>query len=137
MEKKTFKSISFFTIALLIIMLPKLVNATPKSVIEENYKVAQGTIGGADDFISAAVGNPINQGGLEEASDTIASTLIVVGVVASMVVITALGIKFMTSSVEEKAKIKQTLIPFTVGCLLIVGGFTIWSIVMSLLQNLN
>ena len=53
-----------------------------------------------------------------------------------MIVITALGIKFMLGSVEEKAKVKETLIPFTIGCIIIFGAYIIWRLVMQLATTL-
>lgn len=96
----------------------------------------QSTIAGADDFINASTGSPLKNGSLASASGTLASTLIIIGIVVAMIVITALGIKFMLGSVEEKAKVKETLIPFTIGCIIIFGAYIIWSLVMQLATTL-
>ncbi len=135
MKSKILKSIVFLIIALTIIMLPNLVKARYDEERFEDFRPPQGTVEGADAFIDAADGSPLKDNSLKDASDTLASTLMIFGVVASMVVITALGIKFMTGSVEEKAKVKETLIPFTIGCIIIFGGYTIWNIVLQITQS--
>ena len=45
-----------------------------------------------------------------------------------------LGIQFITGSVEQKAKVKDSLIPFIVGCVAIFGAFGIWKLVITLLK---
>lgn len=48
-----------------------------------------------------------------------------------------LGIKFMLASAEDKAKIKESLIPYVAGCIAIYGAFGIWKIVILLLSAIN
>ena len=45
-----------------------------------------------------------------------------IGIVISVVMLTAIGIKFMMGSVEEKAEYKQTLIPYVVGAAVVFLG---------------
>ena len=47
-----------------------------------------------------------------------------------------LGIKFMIGSAEEKAQIKDALIPFVIGCIVIFGAFGIWKIFVTMGKNL-
>ena len=137
MKSKILKNIVVLIIALTIIMLPKFTKARYDEERFEDFRTPQGTIEGADGFIGAANGTPLKEKSLQDASDTLASTLMIVGVVVAMIVITALGIKFMTGSVEEKAKVKETLIPFVIGCIIIFGAYTIWNIVLQLTQSLK
>ena len=51
-----------------------------------------------------------------------------VAVVVGMV----LGIQFMAASADEKAKVKEALMPFVVGCIIVFGAFTIWKIAVNL-----
>lgn len=46
-----------------------------------------------------------------------------------------IGIQFMVASAEDKAKVKETLVPYIVGCIVIFGAFTIWSIAVNLGQG--
>lgn len=43
----------------------------------------------------------------------------------------------MVASAEDKAKVKEALIPYVIGCAVIFGAFTIWSIAVNLGQNIT
>ena len=36
---------------------------------------------------------------------------------------------------EEKVKVKETLIPYVAGCIIIFGAFTIWKVVVEVLKS--
>ena len=55
-----------------------------------------------------------------------------VGVVVAVVVLLVLGIKYMMGSTEEKAKYKETMIPYLVGAILIFGASAITKVVVAL-----
>lgn len=59
-----------------------------------------------------------------------------VGVVLTVVIGGVLGIKFMVASAEDKAKIKEMLIPYVWGCVVIYGAFGIWKLTVYLGQEL-
>lgn len=61
--------------------------------------------------------------------------LMAVGIVVMFIVGTVIGIQFMVASAEDKAKVKEALIPYIIGCAVIFGAFTIWSIAVRLLQS--
>ncbi|MBO5413439.1 MAG: hypothetical protein J6A29_03970 [Clostridia bacterium] len=121
-----------FVLLLVITVLLSLYNIT--------YAVGlDGIMDGADNFMDAGK-NSGNTGltwaGITNASDLIYNTLLSIGVVVAVVVAAYLGIKFITSSVEEQAKVKESLIPFVVGCVVIFGAFGIWKLVTNLLETL-
>ena len=41
----------------------------------------------------------------------------------------------MAGSVEQKAKVKDALVPYIVGCIVIFGAFGIWKLVLTLLES--
>lgn len=45
-----------------------------------------------------------------------------VGIVAAVIIIMVLGIKYMIGSAEEKAEYKKTFIPYIIGALLLFGA---------------
>ena len=65
---------------------------------------------------------------LKNASNTIYNTLLLAGMAIAVIASSILGIKFMIGSVEEKAQIKEALVPFVIGCIVIFGAFGIWKI---------
>lgn len=94
-------------------------------------------ITGGDSFIQSG-GNEsvsIHQKELQKASKTVFNILTIVGICAAVIIAALLGIKFMIGSVEEKAQVKDALVPFVIGCIVIFGAFTIWSIFVNLLNK--
>lgn len=89
----------------------------------------------ADDFINSGEVN-IDQATLSNFSKTMYNILLVVGVIVAVIVGAIIGLKLMTSSIEEKAEAKKLLVPYTVGCVVVFGGFAIWKIVVTILQNI-
>lgn len=79
--------------------------------------------------------NKIKTENLKNMSDTLYNILLVVGIIAAIIVGLILGIKFILGSIEEKAEIKAMLIPYIIGCVVVFGAFTIWQIVVNLLQS--
>lgn len=75
---------------------------------------------------------PLDEGALQKTSGEIYNILFTIGAVLAIGVGLVIGIQFITGSVDEKAKIKETLIPYVVGCLVIFSAFTIWKIVIEL-----
>ena len=41
----------------------------------------------------------------------------------------------MAGSVEQKAKVKDSLVPYIAGCIVIFGAFGIWKLVLTLLES--
>lgn len=58
------------------------------------------------------------------------------GVVITVAVGGILGIKFMLASAEDKAKVKESLLPYGIGCAVIFGAFGIWKICLEILSNI-
>lgn len=73
---------------------------------------------------------------LKNMSNTLYNILLVVGIIVALIVGLVLGIKFILGSIEEKAEIKAMIIPYIIGCVVVFGAFTIWQIVVELLQSM-
>ena len=78
----------------------------------------------------------LNTKELKNATNDIYNILLTLGIVISVVVGAILGIKYITGSVEEQAKIKETMIPYVLGCFVIFGAFGIWRTTINSLQNI-
>lgn len=59
-----------------------------------------------------------------------------VGSIISVVMLVALGIKYMLGSVDEKVQYKKTLFPYFVGALILFGASTLSGIVYNIAINL-
>ena len=79
--------------------------------------------------------SPINKGNLQKISDTIYNVLLSVAVVIAVIVGAILGVQFMWGSMEEQAKIKESLMPFVIGCIIVFGAFGIWKLATIIFQS--
>jgi len=78
------------------------------------------------------IDNTINTTKLGETSDYIYNTLLAIAIMVAIIVGMILGIQFMAASADEKAKVKEALMPFVVGCIVVFGAFTIWKVVVNI-----
>lgn len=84
----------------------------------------------AEDFLDKSSDLAIDPtGNLKDTSNFIYNILFTIAVVVAFAVGMIIGIQFITGSVDEKAKIKETLVPYVVGVFVIFGAFTIWKVV--------
>jgi len=87
---------------------------------------------GASFLSHATVSKVLDTSGLQSVSSDIYNVLLGIAVVLAALIGAVIGIKFIVSSVDEKAKIKEALIPYIIGCVVVFGAFTIWSIVINI-----
>lgn len=89
----------------------------------------------ADSFINQGA-IKYNETSLQNFSKTMYNILLAVGVAFAVIIGGIMGIKLMTSSVEEKAQVKELIVPYIVGCVIIFGGFAIWKLVVTILEGM-
>lgn len=95
-------------------------------------------ISSGDDFVDLGKNSSggIDKGKVQVAVDFIYNTLFIIGTAAAVIIGLILGIQYMTQSVEEQAKVKETLIIYAVGCIVTFGAFGIWKAVILLLNQI-
>ena len=134
------KSIMKKNIILIILILILIFTYLPNTVYAgKNLGDINKMIGDADNFIGVA-GNqntPIDQEQLKDTSDYIYNILFAIAVVVAFAVGMIIGIQFIMGSVDEKAKIKETLVPYIIGVCIIFGAFTIWKIVVTIGEQVS
>lgn len=147
MQNKVLKIIFIIGIFLIILnVFPNIVFSSEDGVIEE-WKTAESitvdsttddgkTVTGdwltaAEKFLNASGSPSIEDSKLKGVSDDIYNMLSSIGMIISVVVGLILGITFMMASADDKAKVKEALIPYLVGCFVIFGAFGIWKIVIN------
>ena len=59
-----------------------------------------------------------------------------IGIVVMLLVGTIIGIQFMVASAEDKAKVKETLVPYVIGCVVIFGAFAIWKLAVTVFSQI-
>ena len=73
---------------------------------------------------------------LKPLSDSISSILLAIAVGVTLISIAVMGINFMIQSVEEKAKIKEAMVPWVIGIFVTFGAYGIWKITVGIFGNL-
>ena len=120
--------IIMLAIILLLTIIPIKSNATGLDNIAE----------GASNFLEMGKSSSsvtMSSSGIKSASDTIYNMLLGVGILIVLAVGSILGIRFMLSSAEDKAKLKEAILPYIVGSIIIFGAFGIWRIVIIIGSN--
>lgn len=104
-----------------------------ETVDVERYRV-EGIFKEAKGFIDSAkpIGDTINEDELKETSEFMYNMLFLIAVIVAIITAMILGIQFMIASADEKAKVKEALVPFVIGCAVVFGAFTIWKIVVNI-----
>ena len=126
-------SISIFKIILILIMLQVVLTTTSHAGFWGDV------INKGDEFLQegSSAESPIDSAKLQEETWKLYNMLLTAGVVVAVLAGAILGIKFITGSLEEQAKIKEVLIPYVVGCIVVFGAFGIWKLVMETLSAIG
>mgnify|MGYP003302956259 CR=1 FL=1 len=95
-------------------------------------------IDAANKFLDAGKDeHTIDGDNLEDASSTLYNILLSIGILLAVGVGMYLGVKFMVSTAEDKAKVKESLIPYIAGCIVIFSAFVIWKAAILLLGGIG
>ena len=78
-----------------------------------------------------------NEDELKSLSDFVSGILLWIAVAVTLISAVIMGINFLTQSVEDKAKIKESMTPWVIGMITSFGAYTIWQITINLLSNSN
>lgn len=102
-----------------------------------SYAKSLGDImGGGDEFIKSSSEQQIfNEEGQKKGVSQLYFIALGIGIAAATIIGIVLGIQFITSGVEGQAKIKEKLLPYAIGCIVIFGAFGIWKITVDLVQG--
>lgn len=92
----------------------------------------------ADNFLESA-GNSItvDKDQLTSASDEIYNTLTSIGMIVAVIVGMILGITYMMTGAVDKAKVKESIMPYLLGCIVIFGAFGIWKLVINVMNGVG
>lgn len=130
------KKIKKVWIIILIISFFISINIMP-SYASGKYTTGE-MVEGADKFIEDGIeggSTIITAQNLKTMSDTLYNILLVIGIIVAVIVAIVMGIKFVTGGIEGQAEVKKSLIPYTVGCVIIFGAFIIWKIILMMLMS--
>lgn len=78
---------------------------------------------------------PINSNELKDIQDDIYNILLSLGIVFMVIIGAVLGITYIFGSIEQQVKVKETLIPYVIGCIIIFSAFGIWKLVVTIITT--
>lgn len=81
-------------------------------------------------------GNGANSEELKQKTGNVLGIVQVIGSVVSVIILMAIGIKYMLGSVEEKAEYKKTLMSYLIGAALVFSCTTIPQILYQISKNI-
>lgn len=118
---------------LLIIIAIILINSIPiiskASMLDNVFKEGK-------EFLSTEsysnITNDVDGAQIIGISKSIYNVLLTLATAVAAIIISVLGIQFITGSIEQKAKIKEQLIPFIIGCVVVFGSLGIWKLIISI-----
>ena len=78
----------------------------------------------------------IDQNYLKSLSNFISGVLLTIAIGVTVITGAIMGLNFITQSIEEKAKVKESMVPWVIGIIVSFGAFTIWEVAVNLFQSL-
>lgn len=118
------KTVLFIIILIIFIMISSYQSVFADAGISD-------IVNGADDFVDSGKVK-VDTGKLKKFSNGLSNALIAIGTAIAVIYSSVLGIKYMLGSLEEKAEIKESIVPFIIGCMILFGAFTIWKIIITI-----
>ena len=115
MSKKTLKVISIFTIIVCIIM-----------AISPVFAAGEGEIQPGD-----IKPNYTNTTEFTSLAGKVVGLIRTIGIVASVIILMVIGLKFLMGSAEGKAEYKKSLMPYVIGAVILFGASTIAGFVVN------
>ena len=132
MKNKIIKKIMLILISILLILnIPLYSNANSFSF--------DSLLQNADSFLSegsSSTASGITPDSLQPISVSISNILLAIAVGVILITAAMMAISFMVQSVEDKAKIKEAMVPWIIGVFITSGAFGIWRITMMVMYDL-
>ena len=121
--KKTMKITSILLMAMMLVLtLNTAVMAAPD---------ASQVIGDMDNA------GEVDASGITTVGGQVVNIITTVGIVAAVIVLVILGIKYMIGSASEKAEYKKTMIPYLVGAVLIFAASAIAKAIFTIASGIT
>lgn len=127
----------FIMVASTVFAAPKPPTTTPGDTggsSSESTGTSSGDLGLGD--LDSYKGSNADSPTLVGKANNLLGLIQVVGIVISVVMIMAIGIKYMLGSVEEKAEYKSTLVPYLIGAFILFTGTTLPNIIYQFTKNM-
>lgn len=128
MKSTFFKLIFIISICIILILsIPLISNAFSFGELITDVK-----------SFESAGGNTANskEGQLKNISNSVSNILLTIALGVTVISAAAMGINFVIQSVEDKAKIKESMVPWIIGIFVSFGAYGIWRITMGIFSGI-
>lgn len=137
-EKKvnTMKKVIYIIMIITIVMAGMCFNS---KIYAESHSAGE-VVEEADNFLNIGeqkANGIISKESMKNLTDTLYNILLVIAIIVAVLLGAILGIKFIMEGAEGKAEVQKALPPYVIGCIIAFGAFTIWKIVVIVLQGLE
>ena len=120
------------TIKLIFLLLISVVLITNIPLYSNAFSFSE-LLDSAKDFENAGgSGGAIEESGLQSISNSVSNILLTIALGVTVISAAVMGINFAIQSVEDKAKIKESMVPWMIGILVSFGAYGIWRITMGI-----
>lgn len=132
---RTIKFIAVLILSIiLLINMPIYSNAT--STLEDILTAGKSFLNIEDSENSNPIATP-SEDELQDLSNRVSGVLLTIALIVTLISGVIMGINFTIQSVEDKAKIKESMVPWIIGIIISFGAYGIWRITMSIFYNLT
>ena len=131
--KKAYKIVSILTIVLMLACVCTNVFAALTIVLM--LACVCTNVFAAINMDNIKAGDTKSDSQMEKIGSVIISYITNAAMVIAVVMLAALGIKYMIGSAEEKAEYKKSLLPLVIGAVLVFGAAAIAKVIVALAQN--
>lgn len=87
-------------------------------------------------FLQLGKTDVIEESELKSLSDFVSGILLWIAVAVTLITAIVMGITFLTQSIEDKAKVKESLTPWVIGIIISFGAYTIWKVTIAVFSSL-
>lgn len=105
-------------------------------IYNKNVFATDSIIQGAEDFLDKGTETVLDTQSIKNVARMLFNIFSAAGVTIVLIVGVILGIQFILGSTEEKAKVKEALIPYGIGSAVVFGAVGIWTIATNVIQGI-
>ena len=127
---------------LIILIIFSIINVTNVATVDAATPFWDEIIGLGDAFLQEGEDEALKNSNVSDAETSeimsiLYNSLLTLGVIITVTIGGVLGVKFMTSSAEDKAKVKESMVPYVVGSAVIFGAFIVWKICINVFSQIQ
>ena len=79
----------------------------------------------------------ISEDSLQPISNMVSNVLLTIAIGVTVISAAVMAINFTIQSVEDKAKVKESMVPWIIGIFISFGAYGIWKIVMNIFYRMD